>query len=61
MNFSGMIACGLVGSDCMQRATGLMPQSLFAESAVWLWYVVAILWFWVAAGFFLRMVGMTAR
>jgi hypothetical protein len=61
MNFCGMIACGLVGTDCLSRANGLTPQSLFGAGAEWLWYVIAILWFWTAAMFFLRMLGAPIR
>ena len=56
MNFTGMIACLLVGADCLSKAMG-SPQTVFSESSIWLWYIVAGLWFVSAFTFAMQMFG----
>jgi hypothetical protein len=44
MRFTGAVACIQVGTDCYDKAVGNVPQTLFAEPHIWLWWVVAALW-----------------
>lgn len=44
MKLVGSCACFLVALDCAGRATGYEPQSLFAQGAVWSWWVLVAVW-----------------
>jgi hypothetical protein len=57
MNFCGMCGCLYTGFDCLSKGAGTVPQSMFSESAVWLWYVIGALWILNAVGFGLRTIG----
>lgn len=53
MNILGAVACLLVAWDCLGKALGTHPQSLFSADALWLWYVIAALWAWNGIKFIL--------
>lgn len=44
MRFAGFVACLIVALDCAEMAIGSAPQTLFAPSWLWLWWVLAFLW-----------------
>lgn len=46
--FSWCVASVIVAFDCARKAAGLEPQSLFANDAIWLWWIAAFLWAVVA-------------
>jgi len=45
MRFLAFLAMANVGFDCVQRATGDMPQTIFSDDVLWLWWLSAIAWF----------------
>lgn len=53
MKWTGGIACMIVGMDCAHQALGTSPQVIFSQSALWVWWIVAALWFIAALRFFL--------
>jgi hypothetical protein len=44
MRFSGMFACAYVGADLAGKASGNVPQDLFAPDHIWVWWIFAVLW-----------------
>jgi hypothetical protein len=44
MKTLAVIACSSVAIDCVERALGTQTQSLFSESAIWMWWVAAASW-----------------
>lgn len=54
MNLIGFFACIYTGLDCLGKGAGTIPQSMFAESATWIWFVIGAIWIFNASAFALR-------
>lgn len=44
MRFDAFIACVIVTSDCIDKATGDQAQTLFATNNLWIWWIAAFFW-----------------
>jgi hypothetical protein len=44
MRSIGACACAYVAFDLAGKATGSIPQDLFAKDHLWVWWIFAVLW-----------------
>lgn len=45
MRLAGTLACFMVAGYCVEKAVGDIPQIIFSDNLVWLWWVPAVVWF----------------
>lgn len=54
MNIIGMFGCLYTGLDCLGKGAGAIPQSMFSDNAIWLWYVIGAIWIFNSVAFAVR-------